>query len=181
MPGSPGIGMDSFLRSISQQSGPILFGLCVVILILGATTAILLFRQRSYQSKWGELLKGSRGESLETLLYDHLRERMSLENHVGQLEERILALEAAMKTSKRYIGLVKYDAFDDVRGSQSFALALYDDLGDGAVVTGIVGRNDCRVFCKPLVKGITEKSLSQEELRAIREAKAEGPRSIVSN
>lgn len=86
-----------------------------------------------------------------------------------------------MTGAKRHVGLVKYDAFEDVGGSQSFALALYDDKGDGALITSLVGRSDCRVYCKPLIGGKSERSLSQEEQRAIREAVQTGPKSIVSH
>lgn len=90
-------------------------------------------------------------------------------------------LERALGESKRHVGLVRYDAFEDVGGSQSFALAIYDDEGNGAIVNSIIGRAECRVYCKPLLNGRSERDLSQEEQRAIREARASGPRSFVSN
>lgn len=76
--------------------------------------------------------------------------------------------------------MVRYDAFEEVRGNQSFAMALYDDQGNGVVLSGIVGRTDSRVYCKPLVNGRSERNLSQEEQRAIEEATASRVKSIVS-
>jgi hypothetical protein len=78
------------------------------------------------------------------------------------------------------LGLVRYDAFEDVGGSQSFALAIYDENGDGAILTSIVGRADCRVYAKPLVKMQSERKLSQEEQRAINDARSDAPKSITS-
>ncbi len=130
--------------------------------------------------RWKDLLQGSRGDNLETLLYDHLRERLLLEEQVRSLKDRADRLEELQKSSKRFVGLVRYDAFEDVGGSQSFALAVYDDQGNGAVITSIVGRSDCRVYCKPLVNGRSERDLSQEEQRAIREARSDAPRTFVS-
>jgi hypothetical protein len=75
---------------------------------------------------------------------------------------------------------VRYDAFEDVGGAQSFALALYDDQGNGAVMNGIVGRTDCRVYCKPLVAGRSPHNLSQEESRAISEAHADSDRAAAT-
>lgn len=126
------------------------------------------------------MLRGSNGESLENLLYEHLRHRILQEEENEALRSRIRRLEEELAKSKRHVGLVRYDAFDDVSGNQSFALALYDDQGDGAVLNGIVGRSDCRVYCKPLVNGRSERDLSQEEQRAIREARTSGVRTIVS-
>ena len=99
---------------------------------------------------------------------------------VESLRARADDLEAKVRTSKRHLGVVKYDAFEDVGGQQSFALALYDDKGDGAVLTGIVGRADCRVYAKPLVGLAADRTLSQEEQRALKDARAESARSVVS-
>ena len=91
------------------------------------------------------------------------------------------SLEAELAVSKRHLGVVRYDAFEDVSGSQSFALALYDDSGNGAIVNGVVGRTDSRVYCKPLVNGRSERNLSQEEQRAIRDALDRSSKTIVSS
>jgi hypothetical protein len=73
-------------------------------------------------------------------------------------------------TAKRHCGIVRFDAFEDVGGEQSFSLALYDDRGDGAVLSSIVGRREHRVFGKPLTKGTSPYGLSAEETRAIESA-----------
>lgn len=85
-----------------------------------------------------------------------------------------------MSTSKRHLGLVRFDAFEDVGGSQSFALALYDDHGNGAVLNGLIGRTDCRVYCKPLVSGRSDRTLSQEESRAVEEAASSSPKAVIT-
>jgi len=106
---------------------------------------------------------------------------MRLESEVDTLQRRVEQLEEKIRSSKRHLGLVRYDAFDDVGGIQSFALALYDDEGTGAILNSIVGRTDCRVYCKTLLNGRSERTLSQEEKRAIYEARRETPKSIVSS
>ena len=72
-----------------------------------------------------------------------------------------------MESSKRFLGLVRYDAFEDMGGAQSFALAIFDENGDGTVVTSQVGRSDCRVYAKELNGGRAERELSAEEKEAI--------------
>ncbi len=172
--------MDVVLKSLTQNSSEILLILIVAVLVL----AIILVRSTRLQSKsqarWAHLLPEGKGESLETMLYDHLRERMRIEEELEHLRSRAQELERKLAESKRHLGLVRYDAFEDVRGNQSFAMAVYDDQGNGAVLNSIVGRADCRVYCKPLLNGRSERDLSQEEQRAIREAKATGPKTIVS-
>jgi hypothetical protein len=49
------------------------------------------------------------------------------------------------------------------------------------VLNGLIGRADCRVYCKPLVGGRSDRTLSQEERRAIEEALGRAPKSVVSS
>jgi hypothetical protein len=172
--------MDVLQKSLTQHTAEIMLLLVFAIFVLVFMVFRLSIQQARYQSRWRELLQDSTGESLENLLLTHVRERVRLESQVAVLDDRLQKLEAALPVSKRHLGLVRYDAFEDIGGNQSFALAVYDDRGNGAILNSIIGRADCRVYCKPLVNGRSERDLSQEEQRAIREAKASGPRSILS-
>lgn len=173
--------MDSIFQYLSANAPQAIFILSVLVVALLVLAYIQGRRIRKFRTLWKDLLNGASGENLERLLYDHLRERMNMLAQVDGLRERIVVLEDKMTGAKRHVGLVKYDAFEDVGGNQSFALAVYDDKGDGALLTSLIGRTDCRVYCKPLLGGKSERSLSQEEQRAIREAVEPGPKSIVSH
>jgi len=135
---------------------------------------------RSHGQQWSEVLRGSRGESLEKLLHETLRENGALRERLDRAEARLTEIEKHGEKSKRHLGLVRYDAFEDVGGNQSFALALYDDNGDGAILNGLIGRADCRIYCKPLAGGRSDRNLSQEERRAISEALSRAPKSAVT-
>ena len=130
--------------------------------------------------RFRELLDSPNGTNLEALLIDHARERVKMNEEIRQLEARIVTLETKMNKAKRHLGLVKYDAFEDVGGQQSFALAIYDDRGDGAVVSSIVGRADCRVYAKPIMGGKSERALSNEEQQSILDAAVSAPKGFVS-
>ncbi len=172
--------MEVVLKSLTQYSGEILLTLLALMLMCMGLVARLSVRDAQFQSRWRDLMREAKGENLEALLRDHLRERLKMEEDIHQLTTRVLNLESKISTAKRHLGLVRYDAFDDVGGAQSFALAIYDDQGTGAVVNGVIGRMDCRVYCKPLINGQSERNLSQEEQRAIREAKSSTKQPIVS-
>lgn len=172
--------MESIFQALSQHAPQAILVLAILLLALGILTFTLAAKIRRMNRKWRELLDGAKGDNLERMLYDHLRERMQVQAQIDGLTTQLKVLEDKMQGAKRHLGLVKYDAFEDVGGNQSFAMALYDDRGDGALVTSLIGRNDCRVYCKPLVGGRSERSLSQEEQRAIHDAANPGPKSIVS-
>ena len=172
--------MDEVFNSLTQHSSQVLLFVIVILVAIAILVARLTRLQAKSQTRWRSLLADTSGDNLEKLLYDHLRERMRMQEEIETLRGRTLELERRLAENKGHLGLVRFDAFEDVSGNQSFALALYDDQGNGAVLNSIVGRSDCRVYCKPLLNGRSERDLSQEEQRAIREARAKGPKTIIS-
>lgn len=96
---------------------------------------------------------------------------------VQRLERAIRALHATDKKqqtqiegSVRKVALLRYDAFEDVGGRLSFSCALLDDHGNGVVLTSINGRQETRVYAKPVSLGTSSHNLSLEEEEAIRRA-----------
>jgi hypothetical protein len=124
--------------------------------------------------QWSRVLREARGESLEAMLERHLESHKAHGAKLERAEERLKTLEGKMRTAIRYVGLVRYDAFGEVGGQQSFSLALYDEEGRGAVVTSQVGREACRVYGKELDRGKADRPLAAEEAQAI-EAAVDGP------
>jgi hypothetical protein len=118
-------------------------------------------------------------EVLRGLLEGQSRQIQRLEAAIRSLSSTDRRQEALIEGAVRHVGLVRYDAFEDVGGRLSFSCALLDDLGNGVVVTSINGRQDTRVYAKPIVEGASQYNLSIEEEEAIRKALA-GPREAVT-
>jgi hypothetical protein len=116
---------------------------------------------------------------LRGVLEGQARQIQRLEGAVRSLSATDRRQEALIEGTVRHVGLVRYDAFEDVGGRLSFSCALLDDHGTGVVVTSINGRQDTRVYAKPIVDGRSQYNLSIEEDEAIRRALA-GPREAVS-
>ena len=113
-----------------------------------------------------------------------------LERRLAQMSQRLEVVEAesdakrgaapdgerAIRTGGRgiaaisRIGLVRFDAFADAGGAQSFALALVDDDGDGIVLTSLHSRPTTRVYVKAIRRGVADAPLSGEEEQALRDA-----------
>ena len=107
------------------------------------------------------------------------------QHSIGRLEHAVRVLngtdkrqEGLIRAAVRHVGLLRYDAFEDVGGRLSFSCAMLDDRGNGVVLTSINGRQDTRVYAKPIAEGASAYNLSSEEEEAIRQALA-GPREAV--
>jgi hypothetical protein len=107
---------------------------------------------------------------LRGILEGHARSLQRLEAAVRQLAAEDLQLGERLTGAVQRVSLIRYDAFEDVGGRLSFSCALLDERGDGVVVTSINGRQDTRVYAKPVVRGASEHNLSEEEVEAIRDA-----------
>jgi hypothetical protein len=101
-----------------------------------------------------------------------------LEAAIRQIASEQQRIGTVLRSAVQRVGLVRYDAFEDVGGRLSFSCAMLNDEGDGVVVTSINGRQDTRVYAKPVYRGESMHNLSEEEAAAIREAMV-GPRQTV--
>lgn len=70
----------------------------------------------------------------------------------------------------RHVGVVRFDAFEEMGGRLSFSAALLDGHGDGVVITSINGRQETRCYAKQVRGGSSVHNLSDEERQAIRQA-----------
>ena len=87
------------------------------------------------------------------------------------LARRIDRGDARSLECLRKIGFVRYNAFDDVAGDQSVALALLDDKDNGVVFNILNNRLGSSVYAKSVKGGEAERTLSAEEAEALNRAK----------
>ena len=117
-------------------------------------------------------------DALRGILEGHARSIQRLEAAARMLNSTDKGQQQLIEGAVRHVGLVRYDAFEDVGGRLSFSCALLDDHANGVVVTSINGRQDTRVYAKPVTGGKSGYNLSIEEEEVIRQALAR-PREAV--
>ena len=119
---------------------------------------------------------GVAGLSFLLLLIAFARLR-ALSRRVRRLSSRAARAGAAGGaldvTALRHVGVVRYDAFGDMGGRLSFSAAVFDERGDGFVLSSINGRSETRTYAKSLSGLKSEQSLSPEEQQAISSAQAD--------
>ncbi len=93
------------------------------------------------------------------------------ETRVGQSETILQQIAQILPHTIQGHGLVRYSAFENVGGDQSFSLALVDARGNGAVLSGLHSRDEARVYAKPLLQWRSSYSLSAEEQQALGQAR----------
>ncbi len=98
-------------------------------------------------------------------------ERMA--GQVAQLLWSTMEMKTSVARSLQAVAINRYAAFTDTGGDQSFSIVMTDGQGNGLVLTSLHGRNGSRLYAKPLSAWESEYNLSDEELQAIDQARAE--------
>jgi hypothetical protein len=141
--------------------GLALFTLLQFVMLLGARA-----RLNKMSRMMRTLFAGPEGTDLEAMLKSCLRISEAAQQKGEELDSQLRDLELEVRGCIQHFGLVRYDAYGDVSGQQSFSLALLDADRNGAVVSGLFSRSDSRCYGKAVVSGTPEQSLTNEEQRA---------------
>lgn len=139
----------------------------VCLLLIG--WLILMIRVRRLQRRLHGMTRGVEG-SFEEMLRAHLDTVHETSRRMDVLEQTVAVLQSQMPACLRHVHMIRYDAFEDVGGEQSFSLALLDAQRSGLVLTSVYSRNDVRVYAKSVQDGRASHALSQDEERLLREA-----------
>ena len=95
----------------------------------------------------------------------------TVQSQLERVAARVSELEALARTDISRVGFLRYDAYDDTGSNQSYALALLNREGDGVVLTSIYSRTDTRTYGKAVSGFKPAANASDEELRAIDQAR----------
>jgi hypothetical protein len=109
-------------------------------------------------------------EGLRGILQGQAQQMQRLERAIRALHATDKKQQVEIEGSVRNVALLRYDAFEDVGGRLSFSCAMLDEQGSGVVLTSINGRQETRVYAKPVTGGVSTHNLSLEEEEAIRRA-----------
>lgn len=161
--------MHSLIEGLARSSGTVLL---VLILAVLALSLFLIGQHRAATKVQTRMRRTTNGyvANISAVGSDIPSADRSLEERLSRCEDQVGDLLLKMRSAKRYVGLIRYDAFQDVSGTQSFALALIDEMGDGVLISSVVSRADCRVYCKRLMEWGSDRSLTSEERDAVRAA-----------
>ena len=141
--------------------------LAALVLVQFAYIASMQRRMKRFSTSFRTLLSGPTGEDLESLITRAVAECKLATDRCSELQTQLDTMQGEMRDCFRHVGLVRYDAFHDVSGHQSFSLAMLDGNLNGAVITGLFGRQDSRCFGKAIIEGRNVQPLSDEEDKAL--------------
>lgn len=150
-------------------------GMATIVLVIALLVycVILHIRLGSLKKKYDFFMQGDNGASLERKLSVEVSEIRDAAKGLETMLTEQAAIRNIQSNTIQKIGFIKYNAFENIGNDLSFALTLLDGNNNGICISSIYGRNESRIFSKPIVKGKSLVSLSQEELESLNEALGE--------
>lgn len=140
----------------------------VVLALLALLVALLSVRTlRRLRADYAALVSESGALSAEQRFAQALEQLADLGSASQAADRRISSLESAAPGALCRVGLIQFQAFEDVGGGQSSALALLDADGSGVVITALHARVGTRIYVKRVLEGRGEGTLGTEESAAI--------------
>jgi len=144
--------------------------------IIGAFAISGWLRAAKIARRQSRMLRGVSGDALEPLLLEYVEDKLAVRRDLDHALRVGETNTVAISKGLRKVGLVRYDAFENIGGRQSFSMALLDETANGIVLTSLVSRQDIRVYAKPILAGATDGRLSDEEAAAIAQARTAADR-----
>ncbi len=142
--------------------------LTYLFIALAAVTLLLLILKFSKLSKrYQKFMGGKNAKSLEKdimgLYEDNKLIKASMEKNHKDIENLYRKLESAFQK----IGIVKYDAFNQMGGQLSFSLALLDENDNGFILNSVHSAEGCYSYTKEIKAGLCDIALGDEEKKAL--------------
>ena len=162
--------MSSIFDNLGIDPGIIIIILLVLTIFLLVKSVSSSMRLNRLERKYKTFMKGSDAQSLEKIFVRKFAQIDKLYEAKEDHEHDILFIKKNLEKMFSKYGVEKYDAFDDVGGKLSFALALLHKDNTGLILNAVHSRDNCFLYLKEIVKGESYVMLSQEEVEALRKA-----------
>jgi hypothetical protein len=158
------------MAAIDTHPSIFFVALALISIILAVLIVWLFLALRKFQQRYDNIARAAETGNLAELIAGQADELRGFRDDLGRMERAQGGLSHNLSFAVQRVGLIRFDAFDDVGGKLSFAAALLDSRGDGLVICSINGRQENRVYAKPIKASSSVFTLSIEEKEAIAQA-----------
>ena len=139
-----------------------LLGLVLLIVVI-----VQQGRIRRLEERVAALSSGSDGESLENMLINIFESYSGINRQMEENTRGIKEIERRLHSSVQKVGIVKYDAFQQMGGNLSSVIALLDQDNNGFLLNTVQNIDGCYSYVKQVRNGRSDVELTDEEQDAM--------------
>lgn len=163
--------MDFFSRSIifTGVELTVFVSILFMLLIWVVINSLKIKKLNKRYTKFMKTLNPA-GDIEETM--SRFLERVEQVYQTGiEVQNSCNEMEKKQRKMFQKIGVVRYNAFENVGSDLSFTVALLDGNDDGFVLNGVYSREGTCTYAKPITNGESKHALSVEERCAVDSAR----------
>ena len=143
-------------------------GVMLVLLLVVLILLVVQIRKTSQlKARLDKFTFGKNAMSLEDDIAALFEDNHYLKNSVETNRKDIRAIYKQLEKAFQKVGLVKYDAFNQMGGQLSFCLALLDENNNGFIMNSVHSTEGCYCYTKEIVNGESKLDLGKEEEKAL--------------
>lgn len=161
---------SAFLDNIGLGSldiGYVLVGLVAAIFILLIMIIVQISNTSKLKKRYNKFMRGKEVKSLEKEIIGLYEDNKFLKAATEKNKKDIQVIYKKLESAFQKVGLVKYDAFNQMGGKLSFSLALLDEKNNGVIINSVHSAEGCYCYSKDVKNGQSKISLGEEEKRAL--------------
>ena len=151
---------------------PAYFITALLVISLGLLIYIIVtnLKIKKLTNKYEVFMSGKDGKSLENVIAKRFSQVDELIARDAKKDVMLKEIQENLLTVYQKVGIVKYDAFNEMGGKLSFALAMLDKENTGFVLNAMHSREGCYTYIKEIIKGESYIVLGEEEKIAVEKA-----------
>jgi len=161
---------SKILAKIGIDPAFIFLFLLILIVVLFVLYISVNMKYERLKSSYSSFMRGKDGKNLEESILTKFAEIDAVVKITKQNRQDVKELMRTVDRNFQRVGIVKYDAFNEMGGKLSFAIAMLDGNNSGWVLNAMHSREGCYTYVKEIVKGESYVELSEEEAVALDKA-----------
>lgn len=166
--------MDSkFLNSLGMGKLDMGIVICVMALLLLVMMIVLIVlgvKLCKLRKRFDKFCRGKNAKSLEEEIGIMFEQNKAIKDQTDKNRRDIKVIYHNLESSFQKVGLVRYDAFQQMGGKLSFSLALLNEKDNGFIINSVHGTDGCYTYSKEIVGGLCDIALGTEEQEALTKA-----------
>lgn len=115
-------------------------------------------------------LKGKDGKNLEESFFEKFSLLDEVEGIAKENKEEVRNLRKQVQKTYQKVGIVRYDAFNEMGGNLSFVLTMLNDQNSGWLLNAMHSREGCYTYIKEIINGKSYVELGEEEKESLERA-----------
>lgn len=161
---------SKILKALGIDPAFIFIFMILLFIILFVLYVNVNVKYNRLKSSYLSFMKGKDGKTLEEGFQEKFAEVDSIIKITKQNRQDINHIVKMVESNYQKLGIVKYDAFNEMGGKLSFVLAMLDGKNNGWVMNAMHSREGCYTYVKEILKGESYVELAEEEAIALDKA-----------